>query len=81
MSRKIYIEKVKQENGNEKLTNRDMLLYLMGKVDDISDVKMDKTECVAKDKVSTNTFWRITSIFGASYGVIITVLLYIIFGG
>jgi len=73
---KKAVEEFKQENGNEKFTTKDMLMYLVHRVDDLPCAKhideIGEIKGDVKTIYSTLKSWRWTT------GILMTIILAVI---
>jgi hypothetical protein len=54
---KKVANKYKEENGNDKLTQKDLLFYIIARLDDLEKSDSKQNQEIAKNKIKINIFW------------------------
>jgi len=54
--------KIKNANGNDKITQKDLLFYIIGRLDDIENELSESKSDVAKLKTQVKVFWILLPI-------------------
>ena len=63
MQMKEVADLVKSKNGDSSISQKDMLWYLVGRVDDLHEKLSAQVSSFNKNFLPRNTFWKITSFF------------------
>ena len=55
-------KEIKSQNGNEAITQKDLLFYIIGRLDDLEEKVQDYDTDVAKVKTQIKIFWILLPI-------------------
>lgn len=60
----------KEKNGNTRLTNKDLLFYIVARLDKLEESNSEQDKEIAKNKIKIQIFWIILPISIALAGFI-----------
>jgi len=67
-------KQIKNENGNDKITQKELLFYIVGRLDDIEDELSESKTDVARLKTQVRVFWCMLPISISLTAMILSLL-------